>query len=259
LNKGKTTCTNAQWCAAGAALPGIYPDRGSFSLEYKSRQTLFRERVVKAHRTPLLVPRPDMTISAPKILAQVWENARPSVWRNWRRSETPSSTPLGIASTPQFPVPSSTQIIRCPQPVPVSAKFSDGVSVAIIWSNDQQDAARGAPQFSSEICRVPLTARRVDDFVRGPVEMTSLSVPFTSWKGCIDKLSYDPWDCSIPAAQNMQTNHLSCTPIIPHEPERPELPVPGASLVDLVDHKSINERHGRATLSELPLDRSSPV
>jgi hypothetical protein len=164
-NKGKMTCTKAQWrenCAEAKS-----PESDSFKYDSREVRELLRNSKQEASSSFLNCLRPSSALSdmkhlcagpngEPDVPEQVWEHARPSVWNARRGSETSCSTPLGTAATTVNEPLHMTQQRRQSMPLEQSRR----ASIATVWSIVQRDAAGDAPESAEQSPRTPLILSR---------------------------------------------------------------------------------------------------
>jgi hypothetical protein len=180
-NKGKMTCTKAQWRGASLLLheggltnfKGRRGSRGekrvSDAFKYDSQSTvdLLRATADLDLGDPLPSPKTDMTHlrsgqdGEPDIPEQVWIKARPSVYNDRRGSETSISTPIGIIPPLQY---TAVEVIPASQSLrPESPRDSRRSSVATVWSTVQHEVAAGKLEVAAEYEEL-LIPTRADSF-----------------------------------------------------------------------------------------------
>jgi hypothetical protein len=191
VNKGKMTCTKAQWREA-PILPqkdnptnfrGRRGARGeklrisdAFKSDSQSTVDLLRAIANIALRDPLPSPKTDMTHlrsgqdDEPDIPEQVWIKARPSVYNDGRGSETSISTPIGIIPPPLHTVVALAPAVRSPRPESLGDRRRP--SVATVWSTVQREAAGEELNVTVEY-EQHQTSSRADSFV----ETFGISIP----------------------------------------------------------------------------------
>jgi hypothetical protein len=162
----KTTCTKAQWRGDIDQFPGtISPSSGSSKYDSRSMHDLLHQHQ-RERQVFDVEPLPDMTHlrsgphGEPDIPEQVWTYARPSRWTIRDDPATSSSTPLGTAVMPQFPVATVASTIETVRPA--SQHLYRRASVETIWSTVQQDATGQAPEVLSECLIEPVNIRPIN-------------------------------------------------------------------------------------------------
>ena len=243
LKQGKMTCTKAQWRAVGD--PPAVSNRQSFDNGSRSMQDFPPRYEQFDINTPLPTPRPDMTYlrddlnDRPDIPEQVWANARPSIYTIRSGSATSSSTPIGTAVTPHFPVADDARTIRGSRPPML--KVSPRTSTATTWTAIQREAAGEPVKVSPKSLRHPPSSPHVTP----SLGITNLQDGIADVEGRIGKLSHNPWNSgkSTPQTVHTPSPSVSSSSFAPGSsvsvpPPTPKHELPATPMVDRPASKS---------------------